>query len=182
MKKFVLILTCLFAINLACSQRTQIQVTKPTTAYDDSKPNSQDVPDAITQTGRFERIVVARFKFNTDLLDGIEKVVEQEKIANAVILSGIGSVRGYHVHVVSNRDFPSKNVYTEDPGHPADLLSINGYVIDGRVHAHVTLADADKAFGGHLEKGTKVFTFAVTTLGVVSGEIDLSRVDDKTYR
>ncbi|MHC4539025.1 MAG: PCC domain-containing protein, partial [Planctomycetota bacterium] len=59
---------------------------------------------------------------------------------------------------------------------------INGYVIDGRVHAHVTLADDDKAFGGHLEKGTNVFTFAVITVGVFSDEIDLSRVDDKTYR
>jgi len=182
MKKLVLILTCLFVINVACSQKTQLQVTKPTTAHDDSKPNSTDVPDTITQTGQFERVVVARFKFNTDLLEGIEKAVDQEKIANAVIVSGIGSVRGYHVHVVSNRDFPSKNVYTEDSEHPADLLSINGYVIDGRVHAHVTLADDDKAFGGHLEKGTNVFTFAVITLGVLSKEVNLSRVDDKTYR
>ena len=182
MKKLVLILTCLFVINAACSQKTQLQVTKPTTAYDDSKANSKDVPDAIAQTGEFERIVVARFKFNTDLLEGIEKAVDQEKIANAVIVSGIGSVRGYHVHVVSNRDFPSKNVYTEDSEHPADLLSINGYVIDGRVHAHVTLADDVKAFGGHLERGTNVFTFAVITLGVSSDKIELSRVDDKTYR
>ena len=182
MKKLVLILTCLFVINVACSQKTQLQVTKPTTAYHDSKANSKDVPDAIAQTGEFGRIVVARFKFNTDLLEGIEKAVDQEKIANAVIVSGIGSVRGYHVHVVSNRDFPSKNVYTEDSEHPADLLSINGYVIDGRVHAHVTLADDVKAFGGHLERGTNVFTFAVITLGVSSDKIELSRVDDKTYR
>jgi len=182
MKKPVLILTCLFVINLAYSQKTQIQVTKPTTEYDDSKPNSKDVPEVITQTDQIERIVVVRFKFNTDLLEGLEKAVDKEKISNAVILSGIGSVRGYHVHGVSNRDFPSKNFYMKDWEHPADLLSINGYVINGRVHAHVTLADDDKAFGGHLEKGTNVFTFAVITVGVFSDEIDLSRVDDKTYR
>jgi predicted DNA-binding protein with PD1-like motif len=182
MKKPVLILTCLFVVNLACSQKTQIQVTKPTTAYDDSKPNSKDVPEVITQSGQFERTVVVRFKFNTDLLEGLEKAFDKEKISNAVILSGIGSVRGYHVHAVSNRDFPSKNVYMKDPEHPADLLGINGYVINGRVHAHVTLADDDKAFGGHLEKGTNVFTFAVATIGVFSDGIDLSRVDDKTYR
>ena len=45
-----------------------------------------------------------------------------------------------------------------NPTAPADLVSMNGYVINGRVHAHVTLADADKAFGGHLEKRTQVFT------------------------
>ncbi|MHC4679001.1 MAG: PPC domain-containing DNA-binding protein [Planctomycetota bacterium] len=182
MKKLVLILACLVVINLAYSQKTQIQVTKPTTKHDDSKPNSKDVPEVMTLTDRFERIVVVRFKFNTDLLEGLEKAVEKDRIRNAVILSGIGSLRSYHVHGVSNRDFPSENFYMKDPDHPADLLNINGYVIDGRVHAHVTLADDDKAFGGHLEKGTNVFTFAVITVGVFSDEIDLSRVDDKTYR
>ena len=59
---------------------------------------------------------------------------KQHKIKNAVILSGIGAVRGYHVHTVSNRTFPSKNVFIKDPTAPADLTSINGYVIDGRVH------------------------------------------------
>jgi predicted DNA-binding protein with PD1-like motif len=59
---------------------------------------------------------------------------------------------------------------------------MNGYIIDGRVHAHLTLSNPDKAFGGHLEHGTEVFTFAVVTVGVLKDGIDLSRVDDKTYR
>jgi predicted DNA-binding protein with PD1-like motif len=65
---------------------------------------------------------------------------------------------------------------------PADIVSMNGYVIDGRVHAHIAFAGADKAFGGHLEPGTNVFTFAIVTLGVLKDGVDLSRVDDKTYR
>jgi predicted DNA-binding protein with PD1-like motif len=69
-----------------------------------------------------------------------------------------------------------------NPAGPADIVSVNGYVIDGRVHAHLTMTDADKAFGGHLETGTSVFTFAVVTVGVFKDGIDLSRVDDKTYR
>ena len=59
---------------------------------------------------------------------------------------------------------------------------MNGYIINGRVHAHMTLATPDKAFGGHLEPGTNVFTFAIVTLGVLTAEADLARVDDKTYR
>lgn len=59
---------------------------------------------------------------------------------------------------------------------------MNGYIIDGRIHAHMTLANPDKAFGGHLEPGTTVFTFAVVTLGVLNDSTDLRRVDDKTYR
>jgi uncharacterized protein len=161
--------------------RREITNTSPKPA-DDAKPNSSDVPDVYAIPGRFDRILTLRFKYDTDLLAAMEKMVKQEKIRNAVILSGAGSVRGYQVHQVSNRTFPSKNMFVKDPTAPADLIGMNGYVINGRIHAHVTLATPDKAFGGHLEPGTVVFTFAIVTMGVLDDSADLSRVDDKTYR
>jgi hypothetical protein len=51
---------------------------------------------------------VPRFKFDADLLAGLERVIKEQKIRNAVILSGFGSVRNYQVHQVGNRDFPPK--------------------------------------------------------------------------
>jgi len=168
--------------SLAAAEKTRVEVTRPTTPAEDAKPNSPDVPEATAAVGRFERVFVFRFKHQTDLLRGIEELVGRHGIKNAVILSGVGSVRDYHVHTVSNRTFPSKNVYTKDTEAPADLVSINGVVIDGRVHAHVTLVDTDKAFGGHLEPETHVFTFAMVTLAELSPEMDLSRFADKTYR
>jgi hypothetical protein len=36
--------------------------------------------------------------------------------------------------------------------------------------------------GGHLEPGTKVFTFAIVTVGVLADDLDLSKLDDKDYR
>jgi len=164
------------------AQQTRTEVTKATTPFDDSKPNSDQVPSAYAISGQFERILVLRFKYETDLLAGIEELVQKHHVRNAVILSGIGSVRGYHLHVVSNRTFPSKNTFLRDPTSSADLIGMNGYIIDGRVHAHMTLAKADNAFGGHLEPDTKVFTFVVVTLGVLGDDVDLKRVDDKTYR
>jgi predicted DNA-binding protein with PD1-like motif len=83
---------------------------------------------------------------------------------------------------VSNRNFPSKNVFLKDPTAPADIVSINGYVINGRLHPHMTLTTGEQAFGGHIEPGTTVFTFAIVTLGVFGDDVDLSRADDKTYR
>jgi predicted DNA-binding protein with PD1-like motif len=167
----------------AYSQQTRREVVNPApTPADDAKENSPNVPDVYAMSGRFARVVVLRFKFDADLLAGIEKMVQQEKIRNAVILAAMGSVRGYQVHQVSNRTFPSKDMFVKDPTAPADLISMNGYIIDGRVHAHLTLAQPDKAFGGHLEPGTRVFTFAVVTLGVFDDSVDLRRVDDKTNR
>ncbi|HWB00794.1 MAG TPA: DUF296 domain-containing protein, partial [Pirellulales bacterium] len=74
------------------------------------------------------------------------------------------------------------NIYTKDTDTPADIVSMNGAVIDGRVHAHLTLATAEGAIGGHLEPDTQVFTFAVITLAELSDDMDVSRFDDKTYR
>ncbi len=179
MKPILLLLSLVMA---ALSQQTRTEITKPTTDVDDSKPNSADVPEVYALSGSFERVVILRFKYKADLLDGLEKAVAEEKIKNAVILAGAGSVRNYHVHGVSNREFPSKNIYVKDPEHPADIVSMNGYVIAGRVHAHVTLADDQRAFGGHLEPGTNVFTFAIVTIGVLDDGVDLARVDDKTFR
>ena len=184
MKKLILaaILSAMLSGLLAVQQtRREIVIASPSPA-DDAKPNSDKVPDVYAISGQFERVLVLRFKFDTDLLAGIEKMVKQEKIRNAVILAAIGSVRGYQVHQVSNRTFPSKNMYEKDPTAPADLISMNGYIIDGAVHAHMTLANPEKAFGGHLEPGTSVFTFAIVTVGVFDNTVDLRRVDDKTYR
>ena len=67
---------------------------------DDAKPNSSAVPDVYAITGKFERVVTLRFKHDTDLLAGMEKMVKQEKIKHAVILAGVGSVKGDRKSVV----------------------------------------------------------------------------------
>ncbi len=170
------------ASGLLAAQQTRREVVKPTTPADDAKPNSPSVPEVYAIRGRFDRILILRFKFDTDLLAGLERMVAAEKIRNAVILSGIGSVRGYQVHSVSNRNFPSKNIYVKDPTAPTDIAAMNGYIVDGKIHAHLTMTTPEGALGGHLESDTRVFTFAVVTLGILDDSVDLKRIDDKTYR
>ena len=164
------------------AQQTRHEITNPGPAGTDARANSDAVPDVIAIPAQLQKLVILRFKFDTDLLAGIEREVKEQHIKNAVILSAAGSVRGYQVHQVSNRTFPSKNMFVKDPTAPADLISMNGYVIDGKVHAHCTLARPDGAFGGHLEPDTKVFTFAIVTLAVLNDDAPLSRADDKSYR
>lgn len=166
----------------ALAAETRTEVVRATTPADDAKPNSTAVPDVYAVEGKFERVVVLRFKFDTDLLAGLERMVKEQKIRNAVILSAAGSVRSYHIHTVSNRTFPSKNLFRKEEVASADIVSMNGYVIDGALHPHITLADTNHAFGGHLEAGTTVFTFAIVTLGVLADGVDLKRADDKTHR
>jgi uncharacterized protein len=174
----------LFALVTGCAaaQVTRVEVTPRLDPAHDSKPNSDSVPDAYAIETQFDRVVIFRLKYQTDLLAGIEKLVKTQNIRNAVILAAAGSVCNYRLHDTSSRSFPSRETVVEDATGPADILSLNGYVIDGRVHAHVTMANPHGAFGGHLERGTSVFTSAAITIGVFRSGIDLSKIDDKTYR
>src|ERR1700681_2848239 len=113
MQKVIWIAVLIGFAGVMHAQPSQTVVTKATTPADDSKANSEKVPDAYAISGQFERVLVLRFKYQTDLLAGIESMVKQHKIKNGVILAGIGSVRNYHIHSVSNRTFPSKNTYTK---------------------------------------------------------------------
>jgi predicted DNA-binding protein with PD1-like motif len=179
--KLIFSIICLGVASITNAQQTRTEIIKSTSVFDDSKMNNDSIPAVYALKGKFEHVLILRFKYQTDLLAGLDSMVQQLPICNAVILGGIGSVRNSCFHVVSNRNFPSQNTYVQDPTAPADILNMNGYIINGRVHAHLTLGNADRALGGHLEAGTTVFTFAIVTLGILSDTMDLSRLDDKTF-
>jgi len=86
------------AAGILPAQRTVKEITKATTIEDDSKANSGNVPEVFAVSGQLQRVVVLRFKYQADLLAGIEKMVKEQKIKNAVFLSGVGSLRNYHIH------------------------------------------------------------------------------------
>lgn len=147
----------------------------------DGAANNPEVPDVYSTASTFKKIVVSRMKHNVDILEGLQQIVKEENIQNGVILTGIGSATGYHVHVVDNQTFPSENAFIKKD-EPVDITNISGYVFDGRVHAHITLSDEHMAIGGHLEPGTRVFTFCIVTMGILEEGTSLQRFDDKNLR
>jgi predicted DNA-binding protein with PD1-like motif len=98
-----------------------------------------------------------------DLLLSIRRAVSESGIQNALILSGVGSVTSHHYHVVSTPVNPPAEDFVKGDK-AADIVNINGCVIDGRVHAHIIFSDKDKCFGGHLEEGVHVLTFAILSM------------------
>lgn len=182
MKNFAAIAMLIFAMALPAQETRRTVSHAAVNPADDKRPNNPAVPDVSAFDAHLQRIVILRFKYGADLLSGLQKEVQEKKIRNAVILSGFGSVRNYQVHQVGNRDIPPKDVFVKNPTAPADIISMSGAVINGRVHPHITLANADRAFGGHLEADTTVFTFAVVTLGVLDDTLDMSKLDDWNNR
>ena len=71
----------------------------------------------------------------------------------------------------------------EDPqaSVPMDLTSVQGYILNGRVHAHITLSDENSMVGGHLEPGTIALTFFIFTVGVLPDDLVLGDLDTPYY-
>jgi len=115
----------------------------------------------------------------TDMLDGLNQAVKERNIKNGVILAGIGSVTDYSVHVVSDKNLPPAEEYPK-ASVAMDLVSVQGYVLNSKIHAHVILSDENSAIGGHLEKGTKALTFFVISIGVLPENANIEGFD--SYR
>jgi len=131
-------------------------------------------------TSDFERIEIVRLRSGMDLLEGLKEAVSSRKIKNGVILGGIGAVTDYHYHVVSSKNLPPDEEYPK-VSVPMDLISVQGYILNGRVHAHIALSDANSVVGGHLESGTKALTFFIITIGVLPDSLKIDNLDNYKY-
>jgi len=111
------------------------------------------------------RTYVIKLNSGVDILEGLEQEIKKAGIKNGVILVGIGSTTCYHIHVVKTTNLPPGNVYFKKD-EPFDVVNMQGYIFDGRIHGHISLSDAKTGsqFGGHLEPGCKVLTFCVITI------------------
>ena len=109
------------------------------------------------------RMTLVRLETQEDVLISLRKAVEESGIQNGLILSGIGSLSCYQVHVVETTNMPPGDIFFGEEG-PYDILNVNGMILEGRVHAHITFSNTDRAMGGHLEEGCRVLTFSVIAL------------------
>lgn len=110
-----------------------------------------------TQPGRTFWV---RLNPHDEVLIGLRKAVKEAGITNGAIIAGVGSLSSYHFHVVSSVDLPPKNAFVQGTG-PFDILNLNGAILGGRVHSHITFSNTTTTLGGHLEEGTTVLTFAI---------------------
>jgi uncharacterized protein len=123
------------------------------------------------------RFTALRLDPGEDVLISLRAAVEEQKIRNAAILSGVGSLDRYHFHVVKTTNMPPGNTFVRGDG-PFDILSVTGLVVEGEIHAHITFSNTELAMGGHLEEGCRVLTFAVVVMAETL-EVDLRGWDKR---
>ncbi len=122
----------------------------------------------LTEASDIKRVVVVRMNPGDDVLQSLQAAVRDQKMATGLVLNGVGSLDRYRLHVVGVPSLPTEDVFFEAEG-PYDVLSFSGMILDGRVHAHITVSNTEKAIGGHLEEGCRVLTFCIVVLAETPG-------------
>jgi len=119
-----------------------------------------------------KNLVCIRLNTGDDVLKSLTEAVKKQGIKNAIIIAGTGSTTNHHFHLVASANVPPGNIMIKDDNKVSDILNINGLVINGQVHAHITHSDRNVAYGGHLEEGVKVLTFMSITLAEIDLDLD----------
>ena len=90
------------------------------------------------------------------LLESIQRAIEQQNVRNGVVVSGIGTLKNFHMHYITHTDFPPADEFVNIEG-PLELLSASGVIADGEPHLHVVVScGRDEVYAGHLEPNSEV--------------------------
>lgn len=103
-----------------------------------------------------KKLHVLRVDPGEDVLASVESFIEATGLEQAVIVGGYGTLAAHHLHWVLNNRIPSDNVFGRGEG-GIEILAMNGTVVAGEPHIHVTLATTGGAYGGHVEEGCTAY-------------------------
>jgi predicted DNA-binding protein with PD1-like motif len=98
------------------------------------------------------RIHILRVDPGDDVLESINSFLRGTALRQAVVLGGYGTLSAYHLHWVTHNHIPTDNAFVRGEG-GAEILGMNGLVVEGEPHIHMTLATPAGAYGGHMEPG-----------------------------
>ncbi len=115
-----------------------------------------------------KRVLVINLLRGDKLLESIREKCADAGIRNGVILSAIGSLQRAHFHrVVTTAETPEDEYIVIEK--PMELSSLQGLIIDGSTHFHMTISDREKAYTGHLEEGTVVLYLVEISIAEIDG-------------
>ena len=101
---------------------------------------------------KLSNIHILRVDPGEDILAAVEQFITAANLKQAVVLGGYGTMAAYHLHWVTHNRIPTDNLFRQGEG-GIEILAMNGLVVEGEAHIHISLSTPEGAFGGHLEPG-----------------------------
>jgi predicted DNA-binding protein with PD1-like motif len=120
-----------------------------------------------------QKVWVLRVDPGEDVLESIRRFVTGASIRQAIVLGGYGTLAAYHLHWVTHNRIPTDNAFGQGES-GVEILAMNGLVVDGEPHIHVTLSTMGGAFGGHMEPGCTAYVLCELFFAELAGVV-LSR-------
>ena len=123
---------------------------------------------------QFGRVIVMNLSKGELVLENIKEELAKSGVRNAILTSGIGSLRRISIHgIKETTDQPSD--YFIDECKPVELGSMQGLVLDGQPHIHIVANEPDgTVYVGHLEPGCEV-QFLIELSFIEIKDMDLTR-------
>lgn len=119
------------------------------------------------------RFVILNLHKGEDVLECIRRETQKLDIRYGAVVSGIGALRRAVYHRITTlEDEPTNEFLTVEA--PIEMSALQGLIIDGEAHLHITCCSGDGAFAGHLEKGCEVQYLAEICVAEMTAE-DITR-------
>lgn len=116
-----------------------------------------------------KQFLVIRLDRGDMLLESIEEAARQAGVTDGYIASCIGTLDIAKLHLVMTTGYPPVETYPTIVG-PLELNSAAGILANGELHAHVTLSDSERCYGGHLEPGSRILYLGEVVLRIFSSD------------
>ncbi len=106
-------------------------------------------------TENLGRVVIIHLGKGEQILESVEAEISRLHIKNGILLSAIGSLRKACLHFIANTDDLAVNQFATIE-RPIELSSVQGLIIDGVPHFHLTISEPNGMYAGHMEPGCEV--------------------------
>jgi predicted DNA-binding protein with PD1-like motif len=120
-----------------------------------------------------KQVHILRIDPGEDVLESVKRFLKEADTRQAVVLGGYGTLAAYHLHWVEHNRIPTNNVFRHAEG-GFEILTMNGLVVEGEPHIHITLSTPEGAFGGHLEPDCIAYVLCQVFFAEVEG-VSLTR-------
>jgi len=103
----------------------------------------------------FGRLLFIHLSKGEDILKSITEEVRRQGIKSGIVVSGIGALRKATYHYIgTTEDLPTNMFRTIDK--PLEMSSLQGLILEGVPHLHITFSEESQTYAGHLEEGCEV--------------------------
>ena len=114
-----------------------------------------------------KKLWVVRIDPGEDVLISLKDFAKKKGIKQGLVVVGYGTLSRISLHWVVHNQFPPQNRF-DDWEDGIEIMSMNGLVVDGEPHIHLTASTVDGAFGGHMEEGC--ICYVLCEVGIVELE------------